>query len=215
MYNLDFLSDIIHVSMICVISCLQNYDKMKPTPSKGSAHPIAKKRQRWRLRNLQRTHLPGFYRTVILPSGHKRTTWVEYSLAPASGPSGAKDSTTSGTGSTAEQHNKPNELHPVTEDGHCSMPTSRPARLPPSHYDRKAKLVAEWASVRTQMLNLASVTELAPNDAHCSMCDEVTTSPIRCADCGPRVMWCVTCAVQDHRMRPFHTLEQWSVSAYY
>jgi len=155
----------------------------------------------------EKLHYPGFSSTVYLPNGRKKTTLVEYrktgalQLLSRTGPVDEHTGAAGPSGSWREQ--------PDPVGAHTSTATT-PARL--SYYDRKAKVIGEWATVRTKLLDLASVTETPPSDPACSSCNSVTEVPVRCLDCGPKVVWCPPCAVQDHRLRPYHIMEQWTVS---
>jgi hypothetical protein len=163
-----------------------------------------------RRRNIRKGHIPGITRVTRHPNGRLKKTFVPLQLNTAS------TSTTSSTPAPlAQLHTDSAQAeHPGLPSGLPSgEPNITPAvRLPASYYDRKAKEVGYWASVRTQMLEAASVTVNPSADACCETCGETITAPIRCLNCGPKVLWCRTCAVDAHHVRPYHSMEQWSVS---
>ena len=150
-------------------------------------------------RNLHKPHFPGMYRTKRLPGGRLRTSFVEFQ----------------GIECPTRGHQQPSDQCAVSQDvdsdtGHLAQTSS--TQPPCSYYDRKGKVIEEWASVRSELLSLASVTEALPTDAICCLCGDASEAVVRCRDCGPMLLWCGSCAIREHVMRPYHVLEQWSVS---
>ena len=86
-------------------------------------------------RNIRKMHYPGFYSTIHHIGRRPKTTWVEkrpYSVsAPRQQP---------------KLPDVPAEIvgQPAPEGAYSGVPTS--SHVAASHYDRKAKVVGEWAA---------------------------------------------------------------------
>ena len=156
-------------------------------------------------RKIQKLQYPSFHSTLYLTGGCKQTSWVEFRKR---GASELLSKNTPVYEHTATSHSATEQ--PAPGAGHGSASTAAVCAAA-SYYDRKAMVVGEWAAVRTQLREATALTETAPSEPRWSSCNFGADVPVRCLDCEPKVMWCPPCTVQEHHVRPYHIMEQWTV----
>ena len=121
----------------------------------------------------------------------------------------------------AENSNKPDfvELSASTESSslpsNISVQTIQEENVPSSqntYYDKKQKEIFAWQEFRELAVQCLFERQ-APTSRVCMICKAVCNSPVRCLQCSSTYTTCVSCALNDHKLRPLHKLEIWSVSS--
>lgn len=82
-----------------------------------------------------------------------------------------------------------------------------------AYAERKKKSVDEWIAARNDLDEAWIVSEGCIQDT-CAECNKVTSSIVKCAECGPSYWACEECAIHRHRLSPLHPLKIWKVNVY-
>ena len=78
------------------------------------------------------------------------------------------------------------------------------------YYARKQKEVDAWSKLRPIAVD-GLLEGHAPISQKCIVCHEYSDAPVRCMQCSTMYIACCKCALKDHDIRPFHSLEIWQV----
>ena len=79
----------------------------------------------------------------------------------------------------------------------------------PVHEKKKKKKVEAWEAVRESLLS-ECVSQAYPASFTCSVCNEQTTNPLRCRDCGSVTVYCLACCDRIHSIALLHRPEMWN-----
>ena len=110
-------------------------------------------------------------------------------------------------------------IQPSTSTLNCDVPTptvpnsdTNSSTKPQSniYYERKQKEVGAWENLRPVAVD-GLLEGHAPISRKCIICREYSDAPIRCKQCSTTYIACGICALKDHEIRPFHSLEIWQV----
>ena len=78
------------------------------------------------------------------------------------------------------------------------------------YYDQRKKEIGAWQNERPGIIT-SLLERQAPICNVCSMCKKACESVVRCSQCSSTYVACLSCALQDHKLRPLHQLEMWNV----
>ena len=103
----------------------------------------------------------------------------------------------------------------ILQPGYCEQLPLESSSVPA--YDDepsvKEKTAQRWEDLRCDVMDCL-MTAAAPACDSCSVCQKLDINVVRCLSCGPNYYVCEDCACLDHRIRPYHQLEIWKVSAH-
>ena len=100
--------------------------------------------------------------------------------------------------------NNPEYQHPQNDTSTQSQPKNG------TYYDQRKKEIGAWQSERPRIIQCLLERQV-PITYVCAICKEKCGSPVRCFQCSTTYTACLHCAIQDHILRPLHSLEIWNV----